>query len=132
VFVTHDQEEAMEVADEIVVVNAGRVEQVGTPDELYDKPANDFVMRFLGPVTRLGGALVRPHDIELFTEPQPGAVAGMVSRVVRLGFEVRVDVAVGDEDVDDVWVQLTRGEAERLEVAVDDRVHLRAAGRLSG
>ena len=52
VFVTHDQEEAMEVADRIVVMANGRVEQVGTPDELYDQPANDFVMSFLGPVTR--------------------------------------------------------------------------------
>ena len=57
VFVTHDQEEALEVADEIVVINDGRIEQIGTPDELYDEPANDFVMRFLGPVTQLGGVL---------------------------------------------------------------------------
>ena len=65
VFVTHDQEEALEVADEIVVINEGRVEQIGSPDELYDEPANDFVMGFLGPMTTLGGELVRPHDIEL-------------------------------------------------------------------
>src|SRR5436305_5667187 len=65
VFVTHDQEEAMDVADEIVVISAGRLEQVGTPDELYDHPANDFVMSFLGPVTTLSGDLVRPHDLEL-------------------------------------------------------------------
>ena len=64
VFVTHDQEEALEVADEIVVINDGRIEQVGTPDELYDEPANEFVMSFLGPVTRFGDALVRPHDLE--------------------------------------------------------------------
>ena len=63
VFVTHDQEEALEVADEIVVINEGRVEQIGSPDDLYDRPANDFVMRFLGPVTTLGGRLVRPHDL---------------------------------------------------------------------
>ena len=72
VFVTHDQEEALEVADEIVVINEGRIEQVGTPDELYDEPASDFVMSFLGPVTTLHGALVRPHDIEVFTH-RPGA-----------------------------------------------------------
>ena len=65
VFVTHDQEEALEVADEIVVINEGRVEQVGTPDQLYDEPANDFVMSFLGEVTHLGGSALRPHDIEL-------------------------------------------------------------------
>src|SRR5687768_12492369 len=62
VFVTHDQEEALEVADEIVVINEGRVEQVGTPDELYDDPANDFVMSFLGEVTHLAHTAVRPHD----------------------------------------------------------------------
>ena len=65
VFVTHDQEEALEVADEIVVINEGRVEQIGSPDELYDQPANDFVMRFLGPVTQLGDHLVRPHDLQV-------------------------------------------------------------------
>src|SRR3712207_6497758 len=68
VFVTHDQEEALEVADQIVVINDGRVEQIGTPDELYDQPANDFVMSFLGPVTTLGGLLVRPHDIDLSSD----------------------------------------------------------------
>ena len=71
VFVTHDQEEAMEVADSIVVMADGKVEQVGSPDELYDEPANDFVMSFLGPVTQLGGQLVRPHDLELFADPRP-------------------------------------------------------------
>ncbi|HMJ75244.1 MAG TPA: sulfate ABC transporter ATP-binding protein, partial [Iamia sp.] len=65
VFVTHDQEEALEVADEIVVINDGRIEQIGPPDALYDTPANDFVMRFLGPVTQLGDHLVRPHDLVL-------------------------------------------------------------------
>src|SRR6187397_2986932 len=70
VFVTHDQEEALEVADEIVVINEGRVEQVGSPDELYDAPANDFVMSFLGPVTSLNGHLVRPHDIDVHTTPE--------------------------------------------------------------
>ena len=68
-FVTHDQEEAMEVADEIVVINNGSVEQIGTPDQLYDEPANDFVMNFLGPVTNLAGRSVRPHDIEITTFP---------------------------------------------------------------
>ena len=60
VFVTHDQEEALEVADEIVVINEGRVEQIGTPDQLYDEPANDFVMSFLGEVTQLGGVVAPP------------------------------------------------------------------------
>ena len=92
VFVTHDQEEALEVSDEIVVINHGRIEQVGTPDELYDQPANDFVMGFLGPVTRLDGRLVRPHDIEMFTAPVEGAVAGDGHRLQRIGFEVRAEL----------------------------------------
>jgi sulfate transport system ATP-binding protein len=122
VFVTHDQEEAMEVADRIVVINAGAVEQIGTPDELYDKPATDFVMSFLGPVTRLGGRLVRPHDIDLAAEDNPGAFEGQVVRVLRLGFEVRVDVAISGEEV---WVQVTRAESERLGLFAGDRVWLR-------
>ena len=123
VFVTHDQEEAMDVADQIVVINDGVVEQTGTPDELYDTPANDFVMSFLGPVTSLGGTLVRPHDLELLTTPDAGAVSATVVRLVRLGFEVRVDVTVGGEEA---WVQLTRGEADRLGLAPGSEVHLRA------
>ncbi len=123
VFVTHDQEEAMDVADEIVVINNGVVEQAGSPDDLYDRPANDFVMSFLGPVTRLGGALVRPHDVEVFPEADVSTVPARVVRLVRLGFEVRVDVVAGDEEL---WVQLTRGEADRLALAPGVEVHLRA------
>ena len=97
VFVTHDQEEALEVADEIVVINEGRVEQIGTPDELYDEPANDFVMRFLGPVTQLDGELVRPHDLELLAD-DPGRRQRRVGsqRVTRVGFEVRIEIVTGD------------------------------------
>ena len=95
-FVTHDQEEALEVADEIVVINNGRIEQVGSPNELYDHPANDFVMGFLGPVTRLGGQLVRPHDIEVLTGGSAGAVPATVSRLLRVGFEVRAELRETD------------------------------------
>ena len=123
VFVTHDQEEAMDVADEIVVVNDGIVEQTGPPDELYDRPANDFVMSFLGPVTRLAGRLVRPHDVDILDRPQPGSVPAVVTRLVRLGFEVRVDATAGD---DEVWVQLTRAQLERLSLYPGAEVHLRA------
>jgi sulfate/thiosulfate transport system ATP-binding protein len=125
VFVTHDQEEALEVSDEIVVINHGRVEQVGTPADLYDKPANDFVMEFLGPVTRLGGRLVRPHDLELFPLPVEQSVGGEVSRLQRIGFEVRAELRVGDETP---WAQLTRGQAESLELVEGSRVWVRAAG----
>jgi sulfate transport system ATP-binding protein len=123
VFVTHDQEEAMEVADSIVVMADGKVQQVGTPDELYERPASDFVMSFLGPVTTLGGRLVRPHDLELLAQPAEGSAAGTVQRVVRLGFEVRVDVLVGD---DPVWAQLTRDSARRLAARPGDTVYVRA------
>jgi len=114
VFVTHDQEEALEVADEIVVINNGRVEQIGSPDELYDKPANDFVMSFLGPVTSLGGSLIRPHDIDILdTEGALGAVPGVITRLTRVGFEVRVNVRTDQEP--DVLVTLTRSHARGLE-----------------
>jgi sulfate transport system ATP-binding protein len=122
VFVTHDQEEAMEVADEIVVINNGAVEQIGTPDQLYDEPVNDFVMNFLGPVTRLGGIAVRPHDIEVLRFGESGSLPATVVRMVRLGFEVRVDaIAKGQE----VWVQVSRGEADRLDLEPGSEVFLR-------
>src|SRR5437764_15390744 len=69
IFVTHDQEEAMEVAEQIAVLNEGRIEQVGSPRELYELPANEFVMGFVGPVNRLGEGLVRPHDLMLSRDP---------------------------------------------------------------
>src|SRR5215471_6854691 len=105
VFVTHDQEEAMDVADQIVVLSGGRVEQVGTPDEIYENPSSAFVMGFLGSVTRLGGQLVRPHDVEVAADPVDGAVPAVVARIVRLGFEVRVEMRTDDADV---FAQLTR------------------------
>ncbi|WP_107770877.1 sulfate/molybdate ABC transporter ATP-binding protein [Nocardioides sediminis] len=123
VFVTHDQEEALEVADEIVVINEGRVEQVGTPDQLYDEPANDFVMSFLGEVTHLAGTAVRPHDIDVATAPLlAGAVEGTVSRMLRVGFEVRLTVlTVGGEEVS---VVLTRTHARSLGLEVGATVWL--------
>ena len=124
VFVTHDQEEALEVADELVVINHGRVEQVGTPDDLYDKPANEFVMGFLGPVTRLGDRLVRPHDIEVFPAHVDQGLRAEVTRLQRIGFEVRADLRAG---TDDLRVQLTRGQAESLELAVGSTVWVRPA-----
>ncbi|GAB2467995.1 sulfate/molybdate ABC transporter ATP-binding protein [Jatrophihabitans fulvus] len=115
IFVTHDQEEALEVADEIVVINDGRIEQVGTPDDLYDKPANEFVMSFLGPVTQLNGRLVRPHDIEVLTAPQPGATRAEISRVQRVGFEIRAEMSTAPGQPD-TWVQLNRGQSEALRI----------------
>src|ERR671916_1770968 len=87
VLVTHDQEEAMAIADRIAVMDGGRIEQTGGPLELYDQPANGFVMRFLGPVSQVGGRLVRPHDIMILLSPEDGARQAVVARVVHLGFE---------------------------------------------
>jgi sulfate transport system ATP-binding protein len=127
VFVTHDQEEALEVSDEIVVINNGRIEQVGSPDELYDKPANDFVMSFLGPVTTLDGRLVRPHDIEIFTSSVADAVPAEVTRLQRVGFEVRAEMRTEGTVGNGTWVQLTRGQSESLNLAEGSRVWLTTA-----
>jgi sulfate transport system ATP-binding protein len=123
IFVTHDQEEAMEIADQIVLMNRGRIEQAGGPRELYEEPANEFVMGFVGPVNRLGDSYVRPHDLELSSEPNGNTTAGTIERVVHLGFEVRVELVL--EDGRDVWAQVTRDEAERLELAPGGAVHVR-------
>jgi sulfate transport system ATP-binding protein len=123
IFVTHDQEEALEVADELVVINHGRIEQVGSPGDVYDKPANDFVMGFLGPVTTFGGKLVRPHDLELLTADTPDAVPAQVAGLQRIGFEVRVTLEAGAEQS---WAQLTRGQSESLGLALGDPVWVRA------
>src|SRR5438105_5054803 len=114
IIVTHDQEEAMEVADQIVVLNQGRVEQIGGPRELYEHPANEFVMSFVGPVNRIGDALVRPRDIEVRLEPEGSAQEAMVERVVHLGFEVRVELV--RDDGQHMWAQLTSEEAEVMEL----------------
>jgi sulfate/thiosulfate transport system ATP-binding protein len=115
VFVTHDQEEAMEVADRIVVMNSGRVEQVGGPRDLYEHPANAFVMGFVGPVTRLGDSFIRPHDIELRLEPNGTTSEAMIERLVHLGFEVRVDLVL--QDGQRLLAQVSREDAEQLELA---------------
>jgi sulfate transport system ATP-binding protein len=123
-FVTHDQEEAMELADQIVVISEGRVEQAGSPSDLYDRPVNDFVMNFIGPVTRLDGRLVRPHDVQLQVAPTGPADEAVVERIVRLGFEVRVELVLADGQP--VAAQLPRTEAEELELREGDIVHVRA------
>jgi sulfate transport system ATP-binding protein len=123
VLVTHDQEEAMEVADRIAVMSAGRIEQVGAPREIYDSPASEFVMSFVGPVSRLGSELVRPHDMTLSLTPQEGAIEAMVRRVVHLGFEVRVELELPDGS--EARAQVTRAQAEELEVGGGEIVYVR-------
>ena len=137
VLVTHDQHEALDVADRIAVLNKGRIEQVGSPTQVYDSPANAFVMSFLGAVSALNGALVRPHDIRVGRKPDMaiaggdgtaesiGVVRAVVDRVVALGFEVRVELtsaATGGA----FTAQITRGDAEALALREGDTVYVRA------
>ncbi len=128
VIVTHDQEEAMEVADEVVVMNKGRIEQVAAPQALYEQPANEFVMSFVGPVNRLGDAWVRPHDLEVALEPDGDGLSGagreaMIERLVHLGFEVRVELV--RDDGERLSAQVTREECETLELEQGQIVYVR-------
>jgi sulfate/thiosulfate transport system ATP-binding protein len=123
IFVTHDQEEAMDIAKQLVVMNDGRIEQTGTATELYEKPANEFVMSFVGEVNRLGEHLVRPHDIDVLIQPNGETEEAMVKRVVGLGFEVRVELTLGDGK--EIWAQLTREQAEKLELREGQIVYVR-------
>ncbi len=123
VIVTHDQEEAMEVADCVVVMNAGRIEQTAPPRELYDNPANEFVMSFVGPVNRLGDTFIRPHDVELLLEPNGSTQEAMVQHLVHLGFEVRVELVRDDGET--LSAQLTREQVEGLELQAGQIVYVR-------
>jgi sulfate/thiosulfate transport system ATP-binding protein len=123
VIVTHDQEEAMDVADRVVVMNAGRIEQTAPPRELYDHPANEFVMSFVGPVNRLGDSFIRPHDVELLLEPNGSTQEAMVQRLVHLGFEVRVELVRDDGET--LSAQLTREQVEALELQNGQIVYVR-------
>ncbi|MCD4864900.1 sulfate/molybdate ABC transporter ATP-binding protein [Pseudomonas sp. PLB05] len=101
VFVTHDQEEAMEVADRIVVMNKGQIEQVGSPAEVYEQPASDFVYHFLGDSNRLAlgeqEVLFRPHEVELEREPRAGYHAAEVRDIRPLGAITRVTLKVPEQ-----------------------------------
>jgi sulfate transport system ATP-binding protein len=123
VFVTHDQEEAMDVADSVVVMNKGRVEQVAGPRELYDAPANEFVMSFVGQANRIDDAWVRPHDFELVLVPNGSTREAQVERVVHLGFEVRAELV--RDDGESLAVQLTRDQAAQLELERGQIVYVR-------
>jgi sulfate transport system ATP-binding protein len=143
VFVTHDQEEAMEVADRIVVMNEGRIEQVGTPDQVYDHPASPFVLQFLGDVNLFhgrndhapGGATaggdvvyVRPHELEILTEAAPEAWAATLSQTLTVGAHTRIEFKRdGDEGYLDV--ELLRSDYKalraRLQLQRGSRVYLR-------
>jgi sulfate transport system ATP-binding protein len=135
VLVTHDQAEALDVADRIAVLNNGRIEQVGTPTEVYDTPANAFVMSFLGAVSSLNGTLVRPHDIRVGRRPDmqiatgdaaaeaTGVIRATIDRVVMLGFEVRVELTNAASGAP-FTAQITRGDAEALGLKEGDTVYV--------
>jgi sulfate transport system ATP-binding protein len=125
VFVTHDQEEAMEVADQVAVMNHGRIEQVGHPRELYEHPQTEFVMSFVGPVNRVDDAWVRPHDLEVLHDPAEGADEAWIDRIVHLGFEVRIELVRSDGET--LWAQVTRDRCEELELEVGQIVYVRAS-----
>jgi sulfate/thiosulfate transport system ATP-binding protein len=124
VLVTHDQEEAMEVADRIAVMDHARLQQVGSPRELYEDPTNAFVMGFVGAVNRLGDSYVRPHDIEVRLVPNGVTHPARVERLVHLGFEVRAELV--RDDGEPLVVQLTRDEADTLDVEPGDQVWVAA------
>ena len=123
IFVTHDQAEAMDVASQIAVMNHGGIEQVGTPTELYDEPATEFVMSFVGEANRLGDGWVRPHELEIAHEPSRDAVEAIVERITPFGFDARIDLALADGET--VHVQLTRDRLELLELGRGEIVWVR-------
>jgi sulfate/thiosulfate transport system ATP-binding protein len=122
VLVTHDQEEAMEVADTIAVMNKGQIEQVGSPRDVYDSPATDFVMSFLGPISAVDGKLMRPHDISLSHTAGTGDVRATVKRIVHLGFEVRIELVMPDGSIS--RAQLTRAQTAELGLTEGQEVYV--------
>ncbi|MBO0678224.1 TOBE-like domain-containing protein [Mycolicibacterium sp. S2-37] len=136
VLVTHDQAEALDVADRIAVLNKGRIEQVGSPTAVYDTPANAFVMSFLGAVSSLNGTLVRPHDIRVGRNPElpihenesvrsTGVVKATIDRIVVLGFEVRLELTSAATGAP-FTAQITRGDSEALGLREGEIVYVRA------
>jgi sulfate/thiosulfate transport system ATP-binding protein len=125
VFVTHDQEEAMEVADRVAVMNEGRIEQTGKPRDLYEHPANEFVMTFIGAVNRLGDSFVRPHDVEIQLEPNGDSQEAIVKRVLYLGFEVRIELALRDGQ--ELWAQVSRNDIEGLKLEPGQAIFIHAS-----
>ena len=129
VFVTHDQEEAMEVADRIVVMNRGRIEQDGPPDEVYDKPATPFVLQFLGDVNLFHGrfghgpggsgagagevSYVRPHELQILPEARAGSLPVTLSQALTVGPNTRLEFKRTD-DGSYVDVELPRSEFHEL------------------
>jgi sulfate transport system ATP-binding protein len=123
VFVTHDQAEAMDVASQIAVMNRGRIEQVGDAMSLYDEPASEFVMQFVGEANRWGEKWVRPHDLDVAHDPLEGGVEAMVQRISAFGFDARVELEGADGL--SMTVQLTRDHLDELELGEGQIVWVR-------
>jgi sulfate/thiosulfate transport system ATP-binding protein len=141
VFVTHDQEEAMEIADEIVVMSNGKIEQVGTPEEVYENPATPFVMSFIGAVNVLspdntwrahnsavpqsaGQVFLRPHDIEVFTAPTDGSLPATINHIIHLGWTIRLELSL--ENGQPVTAHINREQYKSLDIQPKQTVYLRA------
>jgi len=136
VFVTHDQEEAMEVADQITVMSKGKIEQVGTPAEIYDHPASAFVMSFIGPVNVLPSSsrmfqdngfdsanpemFLRPHDVVIETTENIATVPARISRLIHLGWEIQVELTLDDGQV--LNANLNREKFDQLQLQPQQRV----------
>lgn len=139
VFVTHDQEEAMEVSDEIVVMNKGRVEQIGTPAQIYDHPATAFVMSFIGPVNVLPSTsnifqgngfesthpemFLRPQDVIVQREQNGTTVSARVSRIIHLGWEIQAELTLDDGQV--VTAHLSRDRFDELQLQPQEKVYVK-------
>jgi sulfate/thiosulfate transport system ATP-binding protein len=147
IFVTHDQEEAMEVADQIVVMNKGRVEQVGSTAEIYDQPATPFVMSFIGPVNILSSnagiqpskgvvtpsdkptvrtddrIFLRPHDILIHQNASDDTVPAKVDRIIHLGWEIRIELVLESGEL--VNAHFNREQFNQLQLDENQRVYLK-------
>ncbi|HLP92044.1 MAG TPA: sulfate/molybdate ABC transporter ATP-binding protein [Nostocaceae cyanobacterium] len=139
VFVTHDQEEAMEVSDEIVVMNQGKVEQVGTPAQIYDRPASAFVMSFIGPVNILPSSskifqsagfdcanpevFLRPQDVIIEKVANGTGTPAIVSRIIHLGWEIQAELTLDDGQT--VTAYLTRDRFDELKLEPQEKVFVK-------
>jgi sulfate transport system ATP-binding protein len=122
ILVTHDQDEAMEVADQLLIMRSGKIEQAGGPTELYDQPATEFVHGFLGPTTLFKGVAVRPHDLEVLS-PTVGTIEGTVASIMELGFEIQVTLLLSDGSTP--WVQMSRNEFRALGITTGSAISVR-------
>jgi sulfate transport system ATP-binding protein len=130
VFVTHDQEEAIELADRVVIINRGTIEQNGSVDDVVDRPANEFVMRFFGtvnvfhdPQRQQQVVYARPHDVEIGALPGADTVEARVDEVRATGAIVRIVALAGDGTP--IHIEVTRDQYQRLDIAKGQAVHLR-------